>query len=107
MARRHGDGQLDLYVSNMYSKAGSRIVRKIDGLDPRIAQTALGNFLFRNEGGRFRRVSGRAAPALLVEHAGWSWGSQFVDVDNDGDLDIYAPNGMYTAPRELARPGDS
>jgi hypothetical protein len=33
-----------------------------------------------------------------VERAGWGWGGQFVDVDNDGHLDIHALNGYYTAP---------
>ena len=101
------DGRLDLYVTNMYSKAGSRIARKIEGLDPRYAQTALGNFLYRNEGDKFRRVSGSAPQAMQVERAGWSWGSQFIDVDNDGDLDIYALNGFYSAPKDVARPGDT
>jgi len=44
------------------------------------------------------KVSGLDPPALTVERAGWGWGSQFVDVDNDGYLDIYALSGYYTAP---------
>ncbi len=99
------DGAQDLYVSNMYSKAGRRITAQVPGLDPRLADMSRGNSLFRNRGQRFEKVSGLDPPALAVERAGWSWGGQFVDVDNDGFLDIYAASGMYTAPKEFAIPG--
>ena len=32
----------------------------------------------------------------IVERAGWAWGANFLDYDNDGDLDIYCPNGFIT-----------
>lgn len=100
------DGRQDLYVTNMYSKAGQRITRRIKGLDPRFGKMARGNSLFRNLGNRFEKVSGLKPPKLLVEKAGWSWDGQFVDFDNDGYLDIYALNGYYTAPKEVALPVD-
>ena len=50
-------------------------------------------------------MSGLHEPALQVEKAGWSWGGQFVDVDNDGYLDLYAGSGFYTAPRQIAIKG--
>jgi hypothetical protein len=99
------DGRQDLYVTNMYSKAGNRITSQVPGLDPRLAKMAGGNSLFRNAGPRFDKVSGTAPPALLVEKAGWSWGGQFVDVDNDGFLDLYAPSGFYSAPPPVAIEG--
>ena len=34
--------------------------------------------------------------------AGWSWGGQFADFDNDGFLDIYALSGYFTAPKKFA-----
>ena len=95
-----GDGQQDLYVSNMFSKAGRRITARLGGLDPRFAQMAQGNTLFRNQGGKFTKVSGTEKPAMLVEAAGWSWGSQLVDLDNDGALDAYALSGYHTQPEE-------
>ena len=99
------DGRQDLYVTNMYSKAGRRITEQVPGLDPKIAQMSRGNSLFRNLGDGFEKVSGLDAPALQVERAGWSWGGQFVDVDNDGYLDVYASSGFYTAPDPIALVG--
>jgi len=99
------DGRQDLYVSNMFSKAGQRITASVEGLNPRLAQMSRGNSLFRNTGEAFDKVSGLSEPALQVEKAGWSWGGQFVDVDNDGYLDLYAGSGFYTAPRQIAIKG--
>ena len=47
-------------------------------------------------------MSGLDESKLQVEKAGWGWGSQFADFDNDGWLDIYALDGFYTAPKEVA-----
>lgn len=100
------DGKQDLYVTNMYSKAGRRITAQIPGLDSRFILGARGNSLFRNTSHgtsyEFKRVSGLEAPELMVEKGGWGWGSQFIDFDNDGYLDIYALNGFFTAPAEVA-----
>ena len=30
----------------------------------------------------------------------WAWGARFVDVNNDGWLDILSPNGFLTQERE-------
>ncbi|NQZ96083.1 MAG: VCBS repeat-containing protein [Myxococcales bacterium] len=96
------DGLQDLYVSNMYSKAGRRITDQVADLDPRFGRMAHGNSLLRNTGRGFEKVSGLEAPALQVENAGWSWGGQFIDFDNDADLDLYVGSGFYTAPRQIA-----
>lgn len=101
------DGLFDIYVSNMYSKAGRRITAGIANIDPRFSQAAEGNTLFRNTGSGFTKVSGDAPDALKVHKSGWSWGGQFLDFDNDCDLDIFALSGFYTAPKEIVLPGDT
>jgi hypothetical protein len=100
------DGWQDLYVTNMFSTAGRRITGQMGEISERLAPIARGNSLLRNTDGVFERVSGLEPPRLLVERAGWGWGGQFLDVDNDGYLDIYAPNGYYTAPGGAGAPPD-
>lgn len=96
------DGRTDLYVSNMFSKAGRRITGSLKGIDERFSLMARGNSLFHNAPNGFTKVSGLEAPALQVEKAGWSWSGQFVDFDNDGWLDVHALSGYYSAPPEVA-----
>lgn len=96
------DGQQDIYVSNMYSKAGLRITDQLPELDPGFVLSTDGNRLYRRDGNSYAHVSGRQPPALTVAKAGWSWGGQFIDVDNNGYPDLYVPNGYFTAPQEVA-----
>lgn len=100
------DGKQDLYVTNMYSKAGIRITNKLSGLLGETRKAARGNSLFHNDGSKFSKVSGSEPPELLVEKAGWSWGSQFVDLNNDGFLDLHALSGYYTPPPRFQLPDD-
>lgn len=100
------DGKFDLYKSSVHSEEGRRIAAGVPGLDPRVGAAARGNALFRNLADRFQRVSGDAKADLHVQDAGWSWGGQFVDVDNDARADIYALSGFYTAPKSVAFAGD-
>ena len=96
------DGYQDIYVSNMYSKAGRRITRQIAELDPSYPSSVNGNFLYRGSADGFSLVSGLAKPAVLVAEAGWSWGGQFADFDNDGFLDLYVLSGYFTAPDKFS-----
>jgi len=100
------DGKLDLYVSNMFSKAGRRITRSIEGLDPRVPYAARGNLLFKNKSFGFDQVAGVEAESVNVAKVGWAYGAQFVDVDNDGWLDIYSASGFYTAPEQISTEKD-
>ena len=97
------DGREDVYVSNMYSKAGRRITAKLSGLRKDYAESAEGNWLYHQEADRrFKLVSGLEPPALTVTKAGWSWGGKFADFDNDGFLDLYVLSGYFSAPKELS-----
>ena len=97
-----GDGRQDLYVTNMHSNAGRRITAAAGQAGAAFARLARGSSLLRNSRAGFVRVADSP-----VEDGGWGWGGQFLDFDNDGDLDIYAPSGYYTPPAAVALPEDT
>jgi ASPIC and UnbV/FG-GAP-like repeat len=75
-----GDGQLDWFVSALVDVPG--------GFPPHS-----GNRLFRNNGDRtFTDQTDFAG----VRNSGWSWGTTFLDHDNDRDLDLFVTNGWDT-----------
>jgi hypothetical protein len=98
------DGLMDVYISNMFSAAGNRVTYqdkfKADApyeVKQRIQRLARGNTLLQNDGeGGFRDQSGPAG----VEMGRWSWDSKFVDLNNDGWLDLLVANGYITAGDE-------
>ena len=101
------DGDLDLYVSNMFSKAGTRIIKKIKSVDPRTSAAAAGNFLYVNDSGKFNQQAGTSDDQFHVNQVGWSYGGQWADFDNDGQLDLYVPSGYYSAPKEISSQVDT
>ena len=91
------DGDLDLFVTNMSSMAGNRILNRLfpsgDREDNVLKKLASGNTLFRKDGGSvFKDVTGQVGPFP----GGWAFGGVFVDIDNDGWEDLYAPNGFVS-----------
>ncbi len=73
-----GDGYPDMYVANI-TKPGYLVE---------------GNFLWKNNrDGTFTDH----APTVGVDHGGWGWGAKFVDLDNDGEMEIVALNGFVSA----------
>jgi len=91
------DGDLDLHVTRMSSTAGRRILARMSRKDlpqkGQLENLAAGNALYENVGeGFFRDVSNSAGPF----GAGWAWGGGFFDLDNDGWLDTYTPNGFIS-----------
>jgi hypothetical protein len=82
------DGDLDWFVSSILGP-GTQIV------------TPHGNRLFLNDGGRSLFVDGTAQ--LGVANGSFAWGTCFLDIDNDTDLDIYHTNGF---PETFLTPED-
>ncbi|MEJ6579738.1 MAG: VCBS repeat-containing protein [Akkermansiaceae bacterium] len=95
-----GDGDRDLYVSNMWSSAGNRIAYQRnfqtsldDSTRGEFQRHARGNSLFLNNGdGTFTDASQEAG----VTMGRWAWGSRFVDINNDSNQDLIVSNGFLT-----------
>lgn len=103
----NSDGKMDLYVSNMYSKAGNRIIQHLDGdVDPRVAISTRGNFLYQFTDGKFEHVAGLEPGKQHVSKVGWSFGGQLADFNNDRKLDAYVPSGFFSAPETVAEQFD-
>lgn len=94
------DGQMDIYVSNMFSAAGNRVAYQRQFQQGASARTkallqraARGNTLFANQGdGTFRDESVNSA----VTMGRWSWASLFTDLNNDSWDDLIVLNGLVS-----------
>lgn len=94
------DGWMDIFISNMFSSAGNRIVAQRqfkpdapENVRHRLARLARGNTLLKNRGdGTFEDFSEPSG----TEVGRWAWGSLFFDADNDGWEDILVANGFVT-----------
>jgi len=92
------NGRLDLYVSNMSSTAGNRILARLgDELDPEthalLKKLAAGNSIFlQGADGTFERRP-KDAGGL---NGSWAWSPAICDLDLDGFLDVYLANGFVT-----------
>ena len=97
------DGRSDVYVANMYSKAGERIVDNLrqgvypEDIDAQMRDFVSGNELYRSLGkGKFERIG----QSTGVADVGWAYGPGSGDIDNDGWLDLYAPVGVQSVTPE-------
>ena len=96
------DGNTDLYVANMYSKAGNRILANVDAavyprqLLDKLRAATMGNKLY------FSRGDGTFETALAedsVAGIGWAYGCSLTDFNGDGFLDLYATAGFKSEER--------
>jgi len=69
------DGDLDWFITSIYRETNPLVEN--------------GNRLYRNDAGVFVDVTETAG----VANGGWGWAACFVDLDNDGNLDLYHTNG--------------
>jgi hypothetical protein len=96
------DGNIDLYIANMYSKAGTRVIGNVcPGTYPEpimatMRQFVAGSQLWRNKGNLEFEPLGKEYGVAAV---GWAWGAALVDLDNDGWLDLYATAGFVSQSR--------
>jgi hypothetical protein len=105
-----GDGDFDLYVSDIYSEYApvfldpdyplpliGRVFRGWVGRE--LNHMGLGNALLLNEpDGKGGRKFVDVAKDWHVNECGWAWGGMFLDYDDDGDLDVYCTDGSYAGP---------
>lgn len=96
------DGNTDVYVANMFSKAGNRIFANVDPVGypaellAKVRDSTTGSKLYRSLGnGDFEVVKGSDD----VAQVGWAYGTNFADFDADGRLDIYATAGFRSIQR--------
>lgn len=94
------DGDTDIYVANMYSKAGHRIFHhlplEVYPLEVRhmFQASVTGNRLYQARGDlTFDELSAQAG----VNAVGWGWSGAMCDFDLDGRLDLYAPAGYNSS----------
>ena len=94
------DGRQDIYVSNMWSAAGSRVTSQkffqageTQEIRENYSRHMRGNWLYRNLGnGKFENASLPAG----VRMGRWAWGSDSWDFDHDGYADLYVANGYIS-----------
>ncbi len=98
------DGHDELYVANMFSKMGRRIIAHVDeedypeGVYEQILGSCAGNRLYGapNAEGAHPERSDDAG----VNGVGWAYAPAMVDLDGDGLLDLYATTGFMSFDRE-------
>jgi hypothetical protein len=97
-------GLWSVYIANMYSHAGNRIVPLASGLSESMRKTGMilaqGNQMFeRAADGTWTETGAHRNVAF----ADWAWANPFLDWDNDADKDIFVATG-YTSHEDPKAP---
>jgi len=96
------DDRQDLYVADMWTAAGLRVSMQ-ESFQQNAAEEvrafyrrhAMGNCLYRNQGGAKFEDAGASSGTLVGR---WAWSSDAWDFDHDGYPEIYIANGMISGP---------
>ncbi len=97
------DGSSEIYVANMFSKMGRRIIAHVSEDDfpaeiyRGIQGACAGSHLYKRSGQdqTYDEISVKAS----VNEIGWAYAPVFADFDADGFLDIYATSGFISVDR--------
>lgn len=98
------DGQSEIYVANMFSKMGRRIIGHVGesdypaGVFADIQGSCAGNRLYRCDLGSTDFVE--ISEAAGVNPVGWAHAPAMADFDADGQLDLYATAGFLSFSRK-------
>ena len=100
----NGDGVPEIYVANMYSKMGRRIIAQVSaqdypaGIYEQLVGSCAGNRMFSTQGDV--REYQELSEQLGVNAVGWAYAPAFADFDGDGSLDVYATAGFLSFDRQ-------
>ena len=98
-------GTWSMYISNMYSHAGNRIMPLATGIYDEMRRLSLvlarGNQMYEYD--RASKSWRETAVDRRVNWADWSWACLFFDMENDGDRDLFVSDG-YTTNRDAKSP---
>lgn len=99
-----GDGRNEIYVANMYSKMGRRILAQVSDEDyppgtyAQLKGACAGNRLYRRLSDSL--TYDEASDDLGINAVGWAYAPAMTDFDMDGRLDLYATAGFLSFRRD-------
>jgi hypothetical protein len=98
------DSISELYVANMYSKMGRRIIGQVKsddypaGVFKQIQGSCAGNRLYWRK--KDQTEFDEKGSSLGVDAVGWAYAPAMIDFNNDGLLDLYATTGFLSFDRK-------